>query len=271
MNIWLSKLGLIDANNEAFQQAVHGAFVDTDIITSPTVDAVAVPVPTTVKTKVASPVHYVSALKTVNQNLTNGVAADIIFDTFDGNVESKNGFQFKLFKGRAYRLAAGISAYGMDAQEYITFAFTDLSNNVINGAKGIVFGPNATWGANPVGTIETTITPTADTWIKLRALVVSDGASTLLGSQANYGQTWVSINSVGPRNAEYIHAGTQVQIRLKASGEITYDSGEVAGLDVLVDPDLASLTEYEVRARHKNSNGSDYWVKWSPWQTFTTA
>jgi len=67
---------------------------------------------------------------------------------------------------------------------------------------------------------------------------------------------------------DYTQTNTQVEIRVAATSQLIYESGDIASLSVTVDPALDTETEYELRARHKHSEG--FYTLWSAWQGFTT-
>lgn len=67
---------------------------------------------------------------------------------------------------------------------------------------------------------------------------------------------------------DYTFVATQVQIRVHNTTANVYESDDVENLSVTVSPALENSTEYDVRVRHKHSEG--FYTLWSAWQSFTT-
>lgn len=256
-------------DSEDFYQLSRACVMPIPTVTSPAADATGVSTTPTIATKEGVSSLYSLYVRETSTQTGVGVGSDLIFnhasdadiplDTSTGIFTLPAGYEFRMGASPNLTAFSAVTAYA-----YFDWVLASDNSVITNGQSGSIFP--ATYTTSNAGSqphARAVLRTTEETQVKLR---ITTGSGTCDFSHQN---SWAEISSSTSRYIDYTHTHVQVQIRLKSSGAAVYSSGDVSGLDVTVSPALSAATQYEMRVRHKHTEG--FYTRWSEWQTFTTA
>lgn len=237
-------------------------------ITTPTEGATGVSKTITIVTREGVATPYTLArrdsttqtLVALNTDLLYNAPADqdIILNITTGVFTLPGGVEYELTACPTLTAFSATTAYA-----YFAWVLDSDNSIIASGQKGVI--TPSTWDStngSSQPTARATYRPTVDTDVKVR--IVDASGTCTFGTSAS----WATIRTTATRYLDYTHEASQVQVALSSTGEIVYDSGEVASLSATVSPALTGLTSYKTRTRHKGTLG--YFTDWSGWTNFTT-
>ena len=251
-----------------FYQLARASAMPIPTITSPAADATGVSVtPTIVTEEGVSNLYSFYTRSTTNQAAV-GVNTDLLYnDASDTDIplDIETGI-FTLPPGYEFRLTANpnLTTFSSSAAyAYFEWVLASDNSSLVNGQSGSIIP--STFSVSNAGSqpqAKATIRTTEATQVKLR-ITSGSGTSTL-----SFQNSHAEIGSTTSRFIDYTVTHTQVEIRVKSTEAVIYSSGDVADLSVTITPALTAATEYELRTRHKHTEG--FYTRWSAWQSFTT-
>lgn len=240
------------------------------VITSPAADAAGVAAAAGLDIVTAkSPATLVCLLGLAADQAAIGAAADVPFATKVAGAIVAAAGEITIPAGIRARITASLHVSVASAEGSVGYAIVDADNVAIaTGKAGVINTAGSTLKGVGSPAIAIVGPFAVDTVVKVR--VTAPIAAETFTIEAD--NTWCLVEQIGGTALDYVHAATQVQLRLAETGVEVFDSGTlepVEALKVDIEPALVAATDYEVRARHLSAQGM--WSDWSEWQTFTTA
>jgi len=236
-------------------------------ITSPVEGDIGVSKTPTITTKEGVAAPYILARRDTASQTAVVVDTDLIYNAqsdADVPLNVTTGV-FTLRAGVEYELTACPNLTSFDlATSYAYFRWVLDSDNsaIVTGQSGSIIPSTFVGNSGSQPTARATLRPTVDTDVKVRVWAGSGSCNFVTAN------SWASIRTTALKNLDYTHMASQIQVALSSTGEIVFDSGEVASLSAAVSPALTGTTIYKTRTRHKGDSG--YWTDWSGWTSFTT-
>jgi hypothetical protein len=258
---------IMAADGVSFREAAIGALASPNIITSPLDGASGVSVTPTIATDIPSPKKWLQAVRDTTNQSNLAAGQDMKFNAYSGTLpyDPATGI-VTLTANKHYLIRVSMGA-SMIAGYAIGYAIVRSSDNVELSKRGELLSANSNVFNSTTPFIELYYKPTVDTGIKVRIVQSTAGAGEAIRADMYSG---ISVDEIGGHHLTYTWSATQIQVRNKATGVVVYDSGRITALSGVVSPSLDAATQYEVRARHEQTDYTTSWLRWSDWRTFTT-